>query len=584
MTESKRAAKVKKKEWWTVDEEIGGRPLFRYRRLWGAIVTSTLLIAILPLLVMVVANYYQYHKAFEEEIKQPIHLLASNARRSLHFFFDERLAALNFIIHEKSYDELCDQRELTRIFKILKENYADLVDVGLIDADGMQRTYVGPFGLRDKDYSKQEWFKNAMLRGRAVSDVFLGYRQFPHFALAVRTENEEGQAYVLRATLDADILTTLLEDKERPDLRDAFILSRQGVLQTPSKTQGEILTSAAVTLPPLAAESRVIEQPGAGGRIQVLGYAYITNTPFIYMVLEQRDTLLKGWFALRNQLLLFLGLSIILIVIVVLVGSTYTINKIREADDKRLALLHKVEYTAKMASIGRLAAGVAHEINNPLAIINEKAGLMTDILDATEDFPTKEKIKSSVQPIIDSVDRCAKITRRLLRFAKHIDLRREIIQMEFLIKEVLSFLDKEATYRALDVSVDVQERVPSIESDRGRLQQVFLNIINNAFGAVEDGGRVNIFIAREGDNHVSVTVRDNGVGIPPENLHNIFEPFFTTKEKHGTGLGLSITYGLVEKLGGKITVDSQVGEWTKFTVILPTKPEVKDESSEAAAG
>jgi signal transduction histidine kinase len=90
---------------------------------------------------------------------------------------------------------------------------------------------------------------------------------------------------------------------------------------------------------------------------------------------------------------------------------------------------------------------------------------------------------------------------------------------------------------------------------------------------VEDGGRINIYIAQEGDNYVSVTVRDNGVGIPAEHLDHIFEPFFTTKDKHGTGLGLSITYGIVEKLGGKITVDSQVGQWTKFTVILPVKSE-----------
>ena len=261
-----------------------------------------------------------------------------------------------------------------------------------------------------------------------------------------------------------------------------------------------------------------------------------------------------------------------MIVIVILVGATYSVNRIREADNKRLEVLHKVEYTAKMASIGRLAAGVAHEINNPLAIINEKAGLLEDILEPMDDFPHKDKFDKTVKPILDSVDRCARITRRLLRFAKHIDVRREQIQLEYLLREVLSFLEKECVYRSIDVIIDVQEDVPVIESDRGRLQQVFLNIINNAIGAVDDGGRIHVLIAREGDNHVSVTIRDNGVGIPEEHLQQIFEPFFTTKEKHGTGLGLSITYGLVEKLGGKITWTARWASGPSSSVTLPVTP------------
>jgi len=546
---------------------------FRYRRLWTSIVISTCLVSLIPLVVMVVVNYYQYHKAFEEEVKHPIRLLTGNARRSLHFFLDERLSALDYVVHDLTLEELCDQRRLARIFRNLKKNHADLVDLGLIDAEGRQRSYVGPYMLKNKDYSQQEWFKDVMLRGRGVSDVFMGYRKFPHFAIAVRNLGDDGSAFILRATLNAEVLVTRRGDDDPRLGMDSFIINQRGILQTPSKRYGKILTRAAIGVPPVSLETRIIEERGREGRIRIVGYCHIVNTPFIFMVVEQRDTLLTSWFALRNKLFWFLGLSMVVIVIVILAGATYTVNQIRQADDKRLALLHRVEYTAKMASIGRLAAGVAHEVNNPLAIINEKAGLLKDILELTEDFPRKDKIGQLVQPILDSVDRCAKITRRLLRFAKHIDIHHEPIQLEHLLREVISFLEKECAYRSLEVSVDVQPGVPVIDSDRGRLQQVFLNIINNAIGAVADGGRIDVLIAREGDNHVSVTIRDNGVGIPPQHLQHIFEPFFTTKEKHGTGLGLSITYGLVEKLGGKISVDSQVGEWTKFTVILPVKPD-----------
>jgi signal transduction histidine kinase len=572
MTQGKGLGK-KVREWW-VEEDSVDKTLFRYRRLWVSIIVSTALVSLIPLCIMVVVNYYQYRKVFQEEVEHPMHLLASNARRSLQFYLDERLSVLNYIVRDKSFSELCDQKVLTRVFRNLKENHKDFIDVGVIEADGNQRSYVGPYGLLGKNYKQQDWFKETLLRGSFVSDVFMGFRKFPHFAIAIRSVNEEGQVYILRATFDTSVLVRIREAGATRASRDIFIINREGVLQTPSKTVGELLDRVKLTVPPPAKETRIVEERAPDGRMRVMAYAHVDNSPFIYIVMERRDTMLTAWFTLRNRLLWFLAVSVVVIMIVILVGATYTINRIREADNKRLSILHKVEYTAKMASIGRLAAGVAHEINNPLAIINEKAGLLKDLLTYAEDFPKKERFLKNVEPILGSVDRCARITRRLLRFAKHMDIRREPINLENLLREVLGFLEKESAYRSLEITIDVQEGVPVIESDRGRLQQVFLNIINNAFGAVEDGGRINIYIAKEGDNHASVTIRDNGVGIPQEHLQNIFEPFFTTKEKHGTGLGLSITYGIVEKLGGKIRVDSHVGEWTKFTVILPVTIEM----------
>jgi signal transduction histidine kinase len=137
---------------------------------------------------------------------------------------------------------------------------------------------------------------------------------------------------------------------------------------------------------------------------------------------------------------------------------------------------------------------------------------------------------------------------------------------------VLGFLKKEAEYRDIHVGLHADEDLPEILSDRGQLQQVFLNIINNAFAAVDDGGCINVELQQVDSNHVSVMIADNGKGISPQNMKRIFEPFFSTKtEQGGTGLGLSITYGLVEKLGGTIHVQSELGKGTTFTITLPIK-------------
>jgi len=142
----------------------------------------------------------------------------------------------------------------------------------------------------------------------------------------------------------------------------------------------------------------------------------------------------------------------LLILGVVFWGSTYITNRARESDMRRAGLYHKMEYTNKMAAIGRLAAGVAHEINNPLAIINEKAGLLKDLLSISKELPPKEKLVALVDSVLTSVDRCGGITHRLLGFARHMDVQTEEIDLELLIKGVLTFLEKEASYRNLSVS------------------------------------------------------------------------------------------------------------------------------------
>jgi two-component system NtrC family sensor kinase len=158
-----------------------------------------------------------------------------------------------------------------------------------------------------------------------------------------------------------------------------------------------------------------------------------------------------------------------------------------------------------------------------------------------------------------------------LGFAKRLDIQIERINLEDLIREVLGFLEKEANYRNIAISIQTSDGMLSVESDRGQLQQVFLNLISNAIEELEKGGQIDILIHREADGNTSVTISDNGRGIPEENLKHVFEPFFTTKKEYGTGLGLSITYGIVEKLGGHIDVESKVGQGTSFTVTLPLK-------------
>jgi two-component system NtrC family sensor kinase len=550
---------------------------FRYRRLRRYSIILTSIVAITPLIIMAIINSHQYQKALKADMIYPISRQTSNTRRSLEAFIEERRAAMDLIIKEKSYEELYDHNKLANTLRHLKESIDGFVDLSLIDSKGNQVAYVGPYKLEGKNYQDQDWFHEVSIKGVYVSNVFLGYRDSPHFVIAVVQEKESGDYYILRATIDSEMLYRKILSQNLRPTSDAFLINQDGILQTPSIDHGKILQKSEFPVPPYSTRSEVTELEDFSDHPYILGYAYIDNSPFILMEVFRPETFLQNWFTFRNNLLWFLGISIILILIVIIWGSFRMVGKIREADFKRVKILHQIEYTNKMASIGRLAAGVSHEINNPLAIINESAGMIKDVLSVSNEFPMSDKINRSVNSILKNVERCSRITHRLLGFAKRMEAKIETIDLAELLREVMGFLEKEALHRNIKINLNVPENLPSISSDRGQLQQVFLNIMNNAIDAISGGGQIDITVEPRGDDKFDVIIKDNGPGISREDLERIFEPFFTTKKEHGTGLGLSITYGIVQKLGGQIKVKSKLGEGTTFTVTLPIQASIAKE-------
>ena len=569
-------------------EDVAAGPykhLFNFRRMWRASVVLTAVVALVPLVFMTVVDYNVSQEAIESDIVYQTARLVSNTRRSISFFLSERKSALNFIDKDNTYEMLSDPLRLTALLDNLKKGFGGFTDLGVIDANGLQHCYVGPYNLAGINYSDQDWFRDLLESGEHISEVFLGFRQQPHLVVAVKHDLPNGNFYVLRASIDTQKFNDLLAEVEVSGQGDIFLVTREGILQTPSRFFGNALGRFPLDVPAFAEKTQVIETHLQAEPLMI-GYAYIQQTPFVLMAVKKKVALMKPWNETRQKLIVFLAISITLIVLVVLGVSTYLVNQIFEADHKRVMALHHVEYANKMASLGRLSAGVAHEINNPLAIINEKAGLIKDLFTLRRQYAEDPKLLGLVDAILYSVERCATITRRLLNFARHIDVRPRLLDVGEVVQEVLGFLGKEAEFRSIAVSVQVDPDVPQIESDRGRLQEIFLNLINNALAAMTDGGRLAITARRSDNGLICVTVADSGSGIPEAVMHRIFEPFFSTKTASGgTGLGLSITYGLIQEIGGHIHVKSEVGKGTEFSVFLPLKmPPLRKVKNESLAG
>ncbi len=545
-----------------------------YRSLLKVTFWSAVAVTLAPLVFLAGVNFYQFEKQYQlqrNEITSQIQRLLATTKVPSAYCLAARRAALNYVNLDNTFQELRDRERLAGIFHKLRQSFGGFVDLGLIDQDGIQQVYIGPYNLQGRDYKDQDWYKEVLIRGIFISDVFLGHRNFPHFVIAVRHERENEPPYVLRTTIDTGRLNELLQATDLYPTGDIFLVNQNGILQTPSQLYGGVLTKFPHFSISQAAQNAILEAVGPGDRPRLVGLAKVESSPFNLVVVNQPQAMLHKWDLLRVNVIIMVLLSVAAILMVIWRGSTNLVNRIFEADLKLVAMLHKAEYTSKLASIGRLAAGVAHEINNPVAIINEKIGLMKDLLLLSGEFPHKDKFLNQASVIQASVKRVSDITHRLLGFARHLPVKTEEIHLEGIIKEVLGFLGREAEYRDIDIVLNIPDDIPTIEADRGQLQQVLLNIINNALAAISDGDQIRIGVTRQGEGLVSISIADNGMGIQPENLKSIFDPFFSTKGERGTGLGLSITYGIVQKLGGHIDVQSTLGQGTTFTVTLPTK-------------
>jgi two-component system NtrC family sensor kinase len=239
-----------------------------------------------------------------------------------------------------------------------------------------------------------------------------------------------------------------------------------------------------------------------------------------------------------------------------------------EADRSRIQL----EHAAKLASVGELAAGIAHEINNPLAVINEEAGLIKDLMNPElGKVSPPEELIPHLDSIERSVFRCRDITHKLLGFVRKSEVELKSHDLGKIIDGVVDgFLGKKAEVSNVKIIREYDEAASTIGTDANQLRQVLLNLINNAIDALEEKpGKITIkTFVRAGQ--ICIAISDTGKGITSEQLGKIFLPFYTTKEVGGgTGLGLSVSYGIVTNLGGDIEVMSRVGQGSTFTIVLP---------------
>jgi two-component system NtrC family sensor kinase len=280
------------------------------------------------------------------------------------------------------------------------------------------------------------------------------------------------------------------------------------------------------------------------------------------------------------------GAYVVLIAVMILILTTvlatwHLTRQIDKVTAEREAMSKAFVRSAKLASIGELTTGLAHEINNPLAINSAEQTNIADIVgNASSDRTDLDQALESVKRCQNQIRRCAAITQKLLQFGRSKEPQVQPTGLAPRLAEIKALMERQASLRNVRIALHVDDRLPKVLADPIEIEQVVVNLINNAFDAMPNGGEITIRADLDVD-RVLLEVADSGTGIAPEDLERVVEPFFTTKPVgKGTGLGLSVCYGIVHSWGGEIEISSQVGVGTAVRLILAYQEQTSSDKSE----
>ncbi len=539
-------------------------------------------VVLLPLLFLMllcgtIVYYFTYSAS--HQVEKHLSRIAMDHRKLIDCFLNEKISVLKFIVSTNNYNLISKPLVLNNLFNKLQTESKACVDLGVFDENGKHVAYAGPYNLAGKKYDTAKWFQAVKEKGVYISDEFLGFRNIPHFIIAVRCDNDD-QTWYLRATIDTFYFNDLVESIRIRKTGEAYIVNKEGIFQSRRRSGGKLME-----IDPDFKDYQIDQKKSvsfvAGGKFNSR-YLYATSpmerTDW-YMVVRQStaDAYAPLFFTALISLFIIFGGGAVVMVVSFIMASNMA-NKLQLADIEKREMKTQLIIAGKLAEVGEMSTGVAHEINNPLQVINSEIAMIQSVTSDIETMITKDDpeplflLKDSTDQIKIQIQRCSHITQGLLNFARKTETSKEKVKIQILIPEIASMVDQKARVENIRIIQEIDPDIPEIVSDPNQLQQVFLNLFNNAIYALKgrNAGQIRIKVTQENYSEVIASISDNGCGFKPENMEKAFLPFFTTKPVgQGTGLGLSTVYGIIKGLGGDIELTSELNVGSVFTIRLP---------------
>lgn len=553
----------------------------RYSGIRGILLTTMILVPFIPFILIMGLSFYSLKSSLEKGTITRMSRLVDNHRQMIDNFLAERTRDIEFVVNAYTFAELSRPENLQVVFERLKKVSEAFADLGIFDAEGTHVAYVGPYQLAGRHYRDAEWFMRVMANNVYISDVFMGYRQEPHFIIAIATGTGD-QRWVIRTTIDTQMFETLVGGIHIGETGEAYIVTRSGVLQTTRRSGGEIMsqTTEALPFPERRGQIESFVRKDDPGEKYLYAVAQLKSGDWALVARQRTTEAFATLFTTVYWSLAIFVLGGMAIVAVAFYMTEHIVRRLERMHSEKESLTRQLIGTSRLAELGEMAAGFAHEINNPLQIIKSEQSLIEALFDELKadgrlaPSETLTELEDSIDQIKLQITRCAKITQAILKFGRQSEPEVVSVDLHTLIPEVTKMIHQKASVHGIAFDQAVDPRPMTVSGDPAQLQQVIMNLLNNAIDAIlarhgVSGGRLALSASTDDDGSVAVQVTDNGCGISPDNLAKIFSPFFTTKPVgEGTGLGLSVCYGIVESMGGRMQVSSQEGLGTTFTVTL----------------
>jgi len=517
--------------------------------------------------------HLQFNSTLKKSGKLSLSAIAESQKNTIDLFLQERVVNLFNLFHSREFTLSPGSQKMGFYLGNLRQANDAFIDVGFLNDRGIQTGYAGPFpALLGKDYSDEVWFKSLMSQPEdyLISDIYLGFRKKPHFTIAIR-QMIDGRLYVMRSTLDPDKFFMFLRSISHGKEVDSTLINKKGYYQVVDPGKGNFLSLSDVT-PPRDTGTGVMEISRSGEQVLV-AYTWLRETPWALLVSQPLSVAHSGMYRARQILIISLVVIIFSIGAIIFYSTRKLINKAQATAERGLALQHQLIHASKLAAIGELSTGIAHEINNPLAIIIATTGVIRDMLNPDFHLDSSPEVIRTELSVIDSAAfRAKSITHQLLDLGR----KRQPVMVQCNIHSILDDVlgglkEREFKSKQIEIIKNYSLDLPEILIDPDLIRQVFLNLVNNAGDAIQGPGTLTLtsFLFED---QVKVTVKDTGEGIEPEHMKRIFDPFFTTKDVgKGTGLGLSVSRNIVELMDGRIDVVSMKGVGSSFTVSLPVR-------------
>ncbi len=525
----------------------------------------------LPILGLSAYFHFQFSSTLKTAERLSLSALSESQRNTIDLFLQERVVNLFNLFHYTELNVEPSKQKMEFYLQDLRRASDSFIDVGFINSEGIQIGYAGPFSyLKGKNYSKENWFKLLMKQDKnyIISDIYKGFVNKPHFTIATK-QLIDGKYHIMRSTLDPDKFYMFLRTISHGKNVDSSIINDKGIYQIVDPGTGTVLSKSDF-IPPSAYESGFQELKTECDSC-LIAFSWLTETK--WALIARQPVSVAHLEMIKERKILMVGMiTILLIVTTVIIYIVHKIVGKAEIDAKRRQEMHlQLIHASKLSSVGEIAVGVAHEINNPLAIITSTSGVIKDMLDPEFNLDSSsEKILEQLEHIDTAAFRARGITRQLLSLGRKNEPKLVPCNLNDIIDEVISGVKKqELKVDDIELDLNYADNLPEIYLDPDQIGQVFLNIINNAHAAISGPGKITI-TTKENMDTVIVSIEDTGVGMTIEQIKQVFNPFFTTKEVgKGTGLGLSVSLSIVESMGGIIDVQSIKGSGSIFTVVLP---------------